>query len=87
MKKECPQGYYKGICGRKPLSEETKKKISETLKGRPISEERRRKCSLGNIGRKWFNNGINEKFLYKCPEGYVEGRIPTGTCWNKGIAN
>lgn len=84
---ECPEGYYKGISGRKPLSKETKEKISNTLKGRPISEEYKMKCSLNGVGRKWFNNGINERFLYKCPEGYVEGRIPRGTCWNKGKTN
>lgn len=28
-----------------------------------------------NIGRKWFNNGQEEKFLYDCPDGWIKGRL------------
>lgn len=28
-----------------------------------------------NIGRKWFNNGQEEKFLYDCPNGWISGRL------------
>ncbi len=28
-----------------------------------------------NIGRKWFNNGQEEKFLYDCPDGWTKGRL------------
>lgn len=46
----------------KIYSEEWKKKRSEQSKKQ-------------NIGRKWFNNGQEEKFLYECPAGWNIGRL------------
>lgn len=43
-----------------PVSEEQKKKISETLK---------------NYHRKWWTNGIDSVLSEICPEGYVHGRV------------
>jgi len=28
------------------------------------------------FGKKWFNNGVEEKLLFECPEGFCIGRIP-----------
>lgn len=28
-----------------------------------------------NTGRHWYNNGINEQFVYNCPDGFVSGRL------------
>ena len=28
-----------------------------------------------NIVRKWFNNGKEERFLYECPNDWVQGRL------------
>ena len=48
----------------KKLSEETRRKISKTLKG-----------NTGTKGKHWYNNGeINIK-ARECPEGFVPGRI------------
>ena len=64
---------------RKPFSEEHKRKLSEANKGkhyRVFTAEERRKYSACKIGRHWFNNGIENKFVYECPgEGWLEGKI------------
>jgi len=62
-------------------SEEAKMKISAAMKGRKFSEETLNKMSTakkGNTyvrGRRWFNNGKINKFCYKCPDGFVPGRL------------
>ena len=43
-------------------TEEAKKKISESSKGR-------------SAGKHWFNNGIKNTFVFDCPEGYLPGRL------------
>lgn len=62
--------------------EETKKKLSESLKGKEpwnkgkrmiYSEETLSKFSEARKGMHWFNNGIENKLAYECPEGYVKG--------------
>ena len=50
-------------------SKDWRKNISEAKKG----------DKNGNYGKKWFNNGIEEIASYKCPEGWVEGRIKVST--------
>lgn len=90
----------------KVLSTETKQKISKFRKGKfsgelnPMfgkthSEEVKKASSTRrsktNSERKWFNNGIESKFLKECPEGWTRGRLnqkPTtlGNKWyNNGI--
>ena len=62
-------------------TEETKNKIRESHKGKKLSEEHKKKLSEAskgntrNKGRCWFNNGVTEKFCFKCPEGFVFGRL------------
>jgi len=66
--------YHKG----KKLSEETKRKMSESNKGKKLSEETKRKISesnKGSKGRHWLNNGLVEKILMICPEGFIAGRL------------
>ncbi len=64
---------------RGPFSEEHKRKLSEANKGkhhRIFTAEERRKSSVCKIGRHWFNNGIENKFVYECPgEGWLRGKI------------
>ena len=86
-RKVCPEGYYLGMSGVKPMSDERKQHISESLKGKkiPKSVVNKRLNTVKNY--RWFNNGIKETFAKDCPEGYSLGRIPLGTCWNKGKKN
>ena len=71
-------------------SEETKKKISETLKGQPkseetrkrmsdakknMSEEHRKKMGASKKGTRWFNNGKINIRVKECPEGFVPGQL------------
>lgn len=56
-------------------SEDTRKKISESLKGKTPSEETRQKMSYSHKGKHWFNNGEINKRALVCPEGFVHGRI------------
>ena len=63
----------------KKLSEETKRKICEAKKN--ISEETRKKIAeikKGNTntkGRRWFNNGKENKYCYECPDGFTPGML------------
>ena len=54
-------------------TEETLKKMSEAHKN--MSEETRNKLSASVKGKHWFNNGKINKQCYKCPDGFVPGRI------------
>ena len=71
----------KGI-KRKSLTEETKQKIAESLKGKTTwnkgkhhSEETKQKMSDAMKGLHWFNNGIINTRAKSCPEGFVKGMI------------
>ena len=57
------------------LSNETLEKMSKAAKGRTVSEETKKKHSDNIKGRKWFNNGYVNVREYKCPPGFVPGRI------------
>ena len=66
----------------KHLSEETKQKIGEAQKGKKFSEEHKKKIGTANKGkntwtrgRHWFNNGKENKYCYKCPDGFTPGRL------------
>ena len=85
--KTCPDGFYKGRCGGKPLSEETKRKIRNSLKGHKLTKESIEKMKNTRINYKWWNNGKVQTLSEKCPDGFVPGRLKTGNCWNKGIPN
>lgn len=75
---------------RPPVSEETRRKMSEAHKGRLHTEESKLKMSANSrsgcpdvraklaaskIGRRWFNNGKEQTCQYECPPGFVPGRI------------
>lgn len=93
---ECPEGF---VLGRLPITEETKKKISETLtgkpspiKGRPKSEEARRKMSETRKERKIpaWNKGLTastDERVAKNSEAAHKTRAERGNYvpWNKGL--
>jgi hypothetical protein len=66
------------------FSDETKKKISESLKGKPLSEEHKRKMSeaqkrIGSVppsqkGMLFWNNGTRNLRSKECPgDGWTRG--------------
>jgi hypothetical protein len=66
----------------KKFTEEHKKKLSEVKKGRIIAEEHRENIRKGSLkgkdnpsfGKRWWNNGVENKFCKECPgEKYVLG--------------
>ena len=66
----------------KHLSEETRKKMSESHKSKHHSEESRKKISDTLKGKNswtngtyWFNNGVKSIRAKTCPKGFVKGRI------------
>jgi hypothetical protein len=59
----------------RPFTESHKKAISEASKGKKLSKETKDKLSKINSQRKWYNNGTIETNTFKCPEGYVPGRL------------
>lgn len=87
---ECPEGFHKGmiyynekehseklskaLTGHK-ISEEEKRKISETLKQRYA--EGKIKKNNWSKGTRWYNNGIKNICAKECPEGFTLGRIIT----------
>lgn len=66
-------------------SEESKLKMSISKTGishGPHTEETKRKISKSHMGknkwskgRHWFNNGITSVMEYKCPDGFIPGRL------------
>ena len=70
--KESVSGENNGFYGRKHI-DETLDKISR--KGTKLSDETKKKMSKIRKGRHWFNNGIEQKWCYECPEGWQPGRI------------
>lgn len=74
---------------RLPISEEVRRKLSESHKGQKVwnkgkhlSEETRRKLSEVHKGvntwakgRKWYNNGVVQTQARECPKGFVPGML------------
>lgn len=65
-------------------SEESKKKISESMKGKHwnLSEKTKKRMSKSRKGLntwtkglRWFNDGLKNYLCKECPPGCVEGRI------------
>ena len=60
-------------------TEEARKKMSDAAKGKPKTKEHKKKIAeaarINSIGRHWYNNGKENKFCYKCPEGFVAGML------------
>ena len=56
-------------------NEEAKRKMSQSHKGHKTSEETKRKISEIHKDKHWFNNGLVEKLLMICPEGFIAGRL------------
>ena len=83
------QGYWKGKTGpnKGKLAGENNpmygkrhsllsiQKMVEAKKGKHASKETKKKMSLQKTGRHWYNNGKENKFCYKCPEGFVPGQL------------
>ena len=60
----------------KHLSEETRKKISESKNGKPKSAEARKKISESKKGSYFFNNGVKSIRAKECPgPEWQRGRI------------
>lgn len=88
--KECPgDGWYRGrpnINLGRVMSEETKRKIGEKNKNKIRTKEHKEKLSKNSKGRKWWNNGVEDKHTTECPgDGWVLGR--TMESWCKGKKN
>ena len=59
--------------------EETKKLIGSYHKGKVVSKETREKLREANIGKKWWNNGVECKHSVECPgPEWKMGRIKKG---------
>lgn len=69
LSKNHPKGFKR--------SEEYKKKISESLKGKTFDNTRKARIakttSKQNIGRHWFTDGTKSIFTYSCPDGFYPG--------------
>ena len=70
----------------KYVSSETRKKMSESQKGKNkgktpwnkgknLQEEYKQKIGAAFKNRHWFNNGIKNVFVKECPEGFARGRL------------
>ena len=59
----------------KKISDEHRDKIRKFQTGQKRSKATCKKLSDNQIGRHWYNNGINNVFRYECPEGFVPGLL------------
>ena len=66
----------------KPMSAETKKKMSDGHKGKKFSEEHKKKLSETHKGKNiwtkchhWYNNGEINIRAKECPDGFVPGKL------------
>lgn len=65
----------KGVASR-TLTEEARQRISNTLKGRPKSDEHKRKAAEGNKGLLWWTDGTSNRKCAICPEdGWRRGKV------------
>ena len=55
---------------------EMSKHLSESKKGKKLSESCKENIGNANRGRKYFNNGEIEVMRFECPPGFVPGRCP-----------
>ena len=54
------------------------KKLGTTWKQKvPYSDEHRRKLALKKIGKRWYNNGVEQRQFYDRPEGWEAGMLKT----------
>ena len=79
VSEETKQKISIGNIGKHNPSDETRKRMSESHKGKNLSEERKQNISdsLKGIGKgkHWYNNSVINCFTFECPEGFVPGRI------------
>ena len=69
-----PMGKYKGM--KMPTrSEEHRRHLSESNKGKHRSDETKRKISDAKKGKHWYTNGTNNVYTSECPIGYKPGRV------------
>lgn len=61
---------------RKPSrSEEHRRKLSESNKGKHRSDETKKRISDAKKGRHWYTNGVDSVLTFECPIGYKPGRV------------
>jgi hypothetical protein len=79
------RGNWKG----KHHSKETKEKLGRINRGRKMSRTSIEKMKEDKMTRKWWTNGVEQKFVKDCPgpgwrRGMLEGTTKGGEWWNNG---
>lgn len=82
----CPEGFVAGYTmSTKQIANREKHKQRGRYKR---DNAKRQKQSQIMTGRKWYNNGINNVLLHKCPPGFSNGRIKQNKQWyTDGVQN
>ena len=57
------------------MTADGRKRISEAMSNREITEDFKNKISKAHKGRHYYNNGIIEVRRFECPEGFTPGRL------------
>ena len=57
-----------------------REKVSKALKGKHQSKDAIAKSAEARKGQLWYNNGVIETRAFRCPEGFVKGRLKNPKC-------
>lgn len=88
-------------CVGRKWSDEQRAKFKSSMKGRKFPGRRNKgqfgqrpawnkgltglKGHPTNNGKKWWNNGVEQKLAIDCPDGWTAGRLGKFVAWNKGV--
>ena len=79
-RKRDPSNYQrlKEMCVKSHTPETIRKQVESRRKSKAGKDYSNsfKKISIANTGKHWWNNGVEERFEFDCPDGFRSGRLP-----------